>query len=66
MRVFVNGEAKDLEAVSNVSGLVAELGLTPAMVLIEHNGVALLRHEWDLRNVSPNDRFEILQVVAGG
>lgn len=63
--VTINGEPREVRATS-VAGLVEELGLPPATLLIEHNGNALQRPEWPARLVRANDRFEILRVAAGG
>jgi len=35
-------------------------------VLVERNGEALLRQEWDQRRVEHGDRLEFVRVVAGG
>lgn len=66
MRIFVNGDPKEVSDVDNVTSLVRGLELTPSTVLVEQNGVALLRSEWDRKSVTAGDRFEILLVVAGG
>jgi len=34
--------------------------------LIEHNGLALHRHEWPERSLGEGDRIELIRVVAGG
>jgi thiamine biosynthesis protein ThiS len=46
--------------------LVQELNLIPAMLLIEHNGLALHREEWNSRLVCDGDKVEFIRVVAGG
>lgn len=66
MKILINGETRQFEEAKNISGLVADLGLEPKMVLIEHNGTALHRSEWITCLLSESDRIEILQVAAGG
>jgi thiamine biosynthesis protein ThiS len=66
MRISVNGDPREIRTAGNVAALVAELGLEPSMVLVEHNGTALRRTEWASAALSDGDRIEILQVAAGG
>lgn len=66
MRISVNGDQKQIQDAKTVAALVAELGLEPSMVLVEHNGTALRRAEWASAALSDGDRIEILQVAAGG
>lgn len=66
MKILINGETRQFEESKTITALVAELGLEPKMVLIEHNGTALHRAEWVTCILSDGDRIEILQVAAGG
>jgi thiamine biosynthesis protein ThiS len=66
MRISVNGDQKQIQDAKTVAALVAELGLEPSMVLVEHNGTALRRAEWASAALSDGDCIEILQVAAGG
>jgi thiazole synthase len=63
--VWINGERRDSAAVS-VRELVTELNLAPETLLIEHNGLALHRSEWESAPLAAGDRLEILRVAAGG
>lgn len=63
--VTINGESRHVRATS-VAGVVEELGLPAATLLIEHNGDALQRAEWAARVVREGDRFGLLRVAAGG
>jgi sulfur carrier protein len=65
MQVTVNGESQSINA-DNVAKLVNSLDLPPETVLIERNGVALLRSEWSQTPVADGDSIEILKVAAGG
>jgi sulfur carrier protein len=64
--IFLNGTARQLDATTRLESLITDLKLTPRMVLVEHNGRALLRHEWPDLTLQHGDRIEILRVVAGG
>lgn len=65
MKLTVNGQPRDTEA-STVGHLVVELGLPPEAALVELNGLALLRSEWDAATLGDGDRIEIIRLVAGG
>ena len=64
-QVTVNGETHPSSA-ATVAQLLEELSLPPAMVLVEHNGMALHRSEWAEVPLAEGDRLEILKVAAGG
>jgi thiamine biosynthesis protein ThiS len=66
MRVWVNGEAAEVNGVTNVAELAAHFGLQPKTVLIEHNATALHQREWTERLLAEGDRIEVVRVVAGG
>ncbi len=66
MNVVLNGEKSDARGAANVAELVARYQLPPESILIEHNGVALHRHEWPQRSLGEGDRLEFIRVVAGG
>jgi thiamine biosynthesis protein ThiS len=66
MTISLNGENMDARGAEDIAQLVERLQLSPEMILIEHNGVALHRHEWTRRLLRDGDRIEFLRVVAGG
>jgi thiamine biosynthesis protein ThiS len=61
----INGEDRQSGA-TTVAGMVKEMGLPAPLVLIEHNGLALRRSEWEGAALRDGDRIEILRVSAGG
>ncbi len=66
MIVQLNGSPQQILHAATVRELVTELELPAAAILIEHNGIALHRHEWPATPLNDGDRLEILRVVAGG
>jgi sulfur carrier protein len=66
MMISLNGEKTNTRGATNVAELIERLELQAQSILIEHNGVALHRHEWRQRPLSEGDRLELLRVVAGG
>ncbi len=66
MTVSLNGERADTHGATTVADLVERYQLPPQSVLIEHNGLALHRHEWMQRTLAEGDCIEFIRVVAGG
>ena len=66
MKIILNGRARSVRQPTTISTLVRELSLIPATLLIEHNGLALHREEWNSRALRDGDRVEFIRVVAGG
>lgn len=66
MQISLNGETTDSRGAQTVDELVRCLDLPSEAVLIEHNGVALHRREWQQTPLSDGDRIEVIRVVAGG
>jgi len=66
IRILINGSERTLESAHRIDEMVAELGLIPATLLVEHNGLALRRSEWTTTKLSDGDRIELLQIAAGG
>lgn len=66
MTLWINGEKRTGIEARNVEELVVALGLPAPAVLVEHNGVALRRAEWEASVLREEDRLEIIRIVAGG
>ena len=65
MRIRVNGTERETKA-GTIAGLLEELGLPRQTVLIERNGEAPARAEWDGMAIEEGDAIEVLRVAAGG
>ena len=61
----INGDRRDLGA-ATVAEMVEEMGLPGPLVLVELNGLALRKQEWEATPLSDGDRIEILKIAAGG
>ena len=66
MKIAVNGESVDARDAKTIAELIDRYQLPPQSILVEHNGVALHRHEWPERLLAEGDRIEFIRVVAGG
>ena len=66
MKIAINGESVDAREAKTVAELIDRYQLPPQSILVEHNGLALHRHEWPQRALAEGDRIEFIRVVAGG
>ena len=66
MKLWVNGEERSLEAVSDVAGLVAALGLDGRKVAVERNLEIVPRSTYGSTPVLDGDRIEIVHFIGGG
>jgi thiamine biosynthesis protein ThiS len=66
MTISLNGESVDARDAETIVELVDRYQLPPQSILVEHNGLAVHRHEWGERSLAEGDRIEFIRVVAGG
>lgn len=66
MKISLNGEPVDAREAKTIAELIDRYQLPPQSILVEHNGLAVHRHEWSERLLSEGDRVEFVRVVAGG
>jgi sulfur carrier protein len=64
--VIVNGVVHHNESVRNVVELLAEMGVEPRGVAVALNGEVVRRSLWEVTQIQPSDRVEIVTAVAGG
>jgi thiamine biosynthesis protein ThiS len=66
MTISLNGESVDTREAKTIAELIDRYQLPPPSILVEHNGLAVHRHEWAERSLAEGDRIEFIRVVAGG
>ena len=66
MTISLNGESVDTRDANTIAELIDRYQLAPQSILVEHNGLAVHRHEWSERALAEGDRVEFVRVVAGG
>jgi len=66
MKILLNGECVDTREAKTIAELIDRYQLPPQSILVEHNGLAVHRHEWSERRLFESDRIEFIRVVAGG
>ena len=66
VKISLNGDHVDAREAKTIAELIDRYQLPSQSILVEHNGLAVHRHEWEERPLSEGDRIEFIRVVAGG
>jgi sulfur carrier protein len=66
LRIYVNGEPKDLPADLSLLDLIEWLRLGKERVAAELNGLVVPRANWQATRLKADDRVEIVHFVGGG
>lgn len=66
MKITLNGKPREITAAQTVAGLLQELQIDPARVVIEHNAEILPKHRYGEQQLAENDVVEIVHFVGGG
>jgi thiamine biosynthesis protein ThiS len=66
LRVYVNGEARDLPEQVSLQGLIDLLGFAVQRVAAELNGIVVRRDQWAATLLHEDDKIEIVHFVGGG
>jgi thiamine biosynthesis protein ThiS len=63
--LMINGVTQECAA-DRLADLLLELSLPAPLMLVELNGKALHRSEWESVTLLSGDRLELMKVAAGG
>ena len=66
MKLTLNGQTRDLANNETLSDLLASLRLLEKLVLVEVNGHAVRRADFQIQKLSEGDTVEIIRMVGGG
>lgn len=66
MRLFLNGDERDIADVSSVADLVHVLGLDARKVAVERNLEIVPRSTYGETALTDGDRIEIVTFIGGG
>jgi thiamine biosynthesis protein ThiS len=66
LRIYVNGEAKELSARLSLAELITQLDLPAARIAVELNLTVVRRSDWSTTVLEDGDRIEIVHFVGGG
>jgi thiazole synthase len=66
MRVYVNGESRDLSGSPSLADLITQLELPAARIAVELNREVVRRNDWSGTMIHEDDSVEIVHFVGGG
>ena len=66
MTLHINGKDREVPGGLTVFGLLEQLELNPALVVVELNREILDRNRYDEVTVDPGDVLELVHFVGGG
>jgi thiamine biosynthesis protein ThiS len=66
MKVFINGDARDLSGTPSLAELITQLDLPVARIAVELNREVVRRADWSSTMLKEGDRIEIVHFVGGG
>jgi len=66
LRVYVNGESREIQGNPSLAELITELDLPAARIAVEVNREVVRRGEWGSRILQDEDKIEIVHFVGGG
>ena len=66
MRVHINGEMHDVPDGISLQSLLEKLQLPQQRVAVELNAEVIRRSDWTERQISADDKIEIVHFVGGG
>lgn len=66
MKVFINGETKEITSQLNLSELLKLFSLPQERIAIELNREVVRKKDWETIQVSDGDKLEVIHFVGGG
>lgn len=66
MIVKINGAEEKVEKALNIAQLIAQKGLLPERIVVEHNLKILPKESWASTLLNERDSLEIVSFVGGG
>ncbi len=66
MKIFINGETKEIANEINLSALLEQFSLPRERVAVELNKQVVRKKDWDAIKIGDDDRIEVIHFVGGG
>jgi len=66
VKIKINGEEKEIEDGVSIAGLLEELQIRPARVVVEHNRHIVGRDAYGATLLAEGDALEVVHFVGGG
>ena len=66
MKVFVNGETKEISEEINLIELLKHFSLPQERIAVELNARVIRKKDWETIKINDADKIEIIHFVGGG
>jgi len=66
MKIYINGETKEIPAETNLTELLKHLALPQERIAIELNKKVVRKKDWENIKVGDADKIEVIHFVGGG
>lgn len=66
MKVFINGETKEISGLVNLGELLKNLSLPSERIAVELNKEVVRKKDWETVKIADADKIEIIHFVGGG
>lgn len=66
MKVFINGEAREIDGEIYLSKLLERFSLPSARIAVELNKQVVRRKDWETIKINDADKIEVIHFVGGG
>ena len=66
MRVYINGESKEVQGSPSLADLITQLDLPATRIAVELNREVVRRGAWGETMLHDDDRIEVVHFVGGG
>ena len=66
MKVFINGDAKEIPGEINLSELLKRFSLPQERIAVELNKEVVRKKDWETVKINDADKIEIIHFVGGG
>ena len=66
MKVFINGETKEIPAELNLIELLKYLALPQERIAVELNKTVVRKKDWENITINDADKIEVIHFVGGG
>ena len=66
MKIYLNGEPRDIPDNTTAAALVESLGFTGKRVAMEVNMEIVPRSQYTTHRLQPGDKVEVVQAIGGG
>lgn len=66
MKIFINGEAREIAAATNLTALLEQFSMPTERIAVELNERVVRKKDWQSITINDSDKIEIIHFVGGG